>query len=78
VNDEPSGTTQNEQEILETSALTAPGPQEEEELIVPSGSPPQQPQQEVENDIPIRRSQRVRNPAISSDYEVYIIQDMNS
>jgi len=76
VNDEPSGTTQNEQEILETSALTAPGPQEE--LIVPSGSPPQQPQQEVENDIPIRRSQRVRKPAISSDYEVYIIQDMYS
>jgi hypothetical protein len=50
---------------------------------MPGGSSPQQHQQQqqeqqIENDIPIRRSQRVRKPAISSDYEVYIVQDMNS
>ena len=86
---ESSGTAQNEK-IRETLAPTVPTPeilvptdpepQDEEQETVPGGSSPQhhQEQQEIENDIPIRRSQRVRKPAISSDYEVYIVQDMNS
>ena len=88
---ESSGTAQNE-EIRETLAPTVstpetlvstePEPQDEEQKTVPGGSSPQQYQhqqdQEIENDIPIRRSQRVRKPAISIDYEVYIVQDMKS
>ena len=88
---ESSGTAQSE-EIRETLAPTVstpetlvstePEPQDEEQKTVPGGSSPQQYQhqqdQEIENDIPIRRSQRVQKPVISSDYEVYIVQDMNS
>ena len=66
----------------ETLVSTEPEPQDEEQKTVPGGSSPQQYQhqqdQEIENDIPIRRSQRVRKPAISIDYEVYIVQDMKS
>jgi len=91
VDAEPSGTARNEEicetlapmaRIPETLALIVLEPQEEEQMTVPGSSSPQQHQQqeeqEIENDIPIRRSQRVRKPVISSDYEVYTVQDMNS
>ena len=42
---------------------------------MPDDPPPEQPQIE-EQDVPLRRSHRVRRSAIPSDYEVYVSEDM--
>ncbi|WVZ56227.1 hypothetical protein U9M48_006795 [Paspalum notatum var. saurae] len=80
-----SGTTANEQEIVpvpEPRAATpeplAPDAAEtegSEQEIVPNSPPPEQPQVE-EQDVIVRRSQRVRKSAIPDDYEVYVSEDI--
>ncbi|WVZ82074.1 hypothetical protein U9M48_029381 [Paspalum notatum var. saurae] len=80
-----SGTTANEQEIVpvpEPRAATpeplAPDAAEtegSEQEIVPDSPPPEQPRVE-EQDVPVRRSQRVRKSAIPDDYEVYVSEDI--
>ncbi|WVZ92498.1 hypothetical protein U9M48_038558 [Paspalum notatum var. saurae] len=80
-----SGTTAIEQEIvpvLEPPAATpeplapdAAEAEESEQEIVPDSPPPEQPQVE-EQDVPVRRSQRIRKSAIPDDYEVYVSEDI--
>ncbi|WVZ51248.1 hypothetical protein U9M48_002408 [Paspalum notatum var. saurae] len=80
-----SGTTANEQEIVpapeppaatpEPMAPDAAEAERSEQEVVPDNPPPEQPQVE-EQDVPIRRSQRVRTSAIPDDYEVYVSEDI--
>ncbi|KAJ1256081.1 hypothetical protein BS78_K088500 [Paspalum vaginatum] len=81
-----SSTTMNEREltpvpepspvaISEPLALAATEATEPEQDIVPDNPPPEQPQME-EQDVPLRRSQRVRRTTISDDYEVYVSEDI--
>ena len=76
VNAGPSGTIQTPT-VAESPAPTVLEPQELEREPMPDSPPPQQPQQQIENDVPVRRPQRVRRSAISDDYEVFISEDMS-
>ncbi|KAJ1275702.1 hypothetical protein BS78_05G156200 [Paspalum vaginatum] len=78
---ESSSTSQSEQVAHspitpEPLAPMVHEPQELEKEAVPKNPPPQQPQV-LENDVPMRRSQRVKRSAIPNDYEVYISEGMN-
>ncbi|KAJ1274736.1 hypothetical protein BS78_05G084000 [Paspalum vaginatum] len=61
--------------IPEPEAPDATEAMEPEQDIVPDDPPPEQPQVEEQN-VPLRRSQRVRKTAIPDDYEVYVSEDI--
>ncbi|WVZ70207.1 hypothetical protein U9M48_018889 [Paspalum notatum var. saurae] len=69
----PSPAATPEPQVPAPDAAEAEGPEQE---IVLGGPPPEQPQVE-EQDVPVRRSQRVRRSAIPDDYEVYVCEEMS-